>query len=65
MSDRKLPVLSFNEVLKALKKAGFRPARQRGSHIILEGPEGRHTVVPRHDEVAPTTHEDPSRGRSN
>ncbi|MGP8125019.1 MAG: type II toxin-antitoxin system HicA family toxin [Nitrososphaerales archaeon] len=52
----RLPVLSWKEVIKALGKAGFRPVRQRGSHIILEGSEGRKfTVVPRHDEIAPTT----------
>ncbi len=53
--SRRLPVLNWKEVVKALGKAGFRPVRQRGSHIILEGPKGKFTVVPRHDEVAPTT----------
>lgn len=51
----KLPVLEWREVVKALGKAGFKPVRQRGSHLILEGPEGRITVVPRHDEIAPST----------
>jgi predicted RNA binding protein YcfA (HicA-like mRNA interferase family) len=55
MPRGKLPVLSSREVLRALEKAGFRAVRQRGSHIILEGMEGRHTVVPRHHEIAPST----------
>lgn len=55
MAGSKLPVLNWKEVLKALGKAGFNPVRQRGSHIILEGPDGKITVVPRHDEIAPTT----------
>ncbi len=55
MTANRLPVLSWRDVLKALKKAGFRSVRQRGSHIILEGPEGKCAVVPRHSEIAPTT----------
>lgn len=55
MPSAKLPVLGWREVLKALKKAGFRPVRQRGSHIILEGPEGTYTVIPRHGEIALAT----------
>ncbi|MDG6929459.1 MAG: type II toxin-antitoxin system HicA family toxin [Nitrososphaerota archaeon] len=31
----KLPVLSWRDVLKALRKTGFVPVRQRGSHIYL------------------------------
>jgi predicted RNA binding protein YcfA (HicA-like mRNA interferase family) len=31
----KLPVLSGHEVIKILKKIGFEPARQKGSHIVL------------------------------
>ena len=50
----KLPVLSGREVIKILKKAGWTPARQKGSHIILvkhtsEGKKG--VVVPNHKEV--------------
>jgi predicted RNA binding protein YcfA (HicA-like mRNA interferase family) len=55
MPSVRLPVLGWREVLKALKKAGFRPVRQRGSHIILEGPKGKYTVIPRHGEIAPAT----------
>jgi predicted RNA binding protein YcfA (HicA-like mRNA interferase family) len=31
----KLPLLSWREVVKALEKAGFQAARQKGSHLIL------------------------------
>ena len=31
----KLPLLSWRAVIKALRKAGFTVARQKGSHIIL------------------------------
>ena len=50
----KLPVLSGEELIKALEKAGFRRVRQRGSHISLEkGPFK--TVVPLHEELAKGT----------
>jgi len=41
--------------LKALRKKDFRPVRQRGSHIIVENPEGKFAVVPRRDEIKPGT----------
>jgi predicted RNA binding protein YcfA (HicA-like mRNA interferase family) len=43
-----LPRLTGNEVIKALRKAGFAVARIRGSHHILIHPDGRRTVVPVH-----------------
>jgi predicted RNA binding protein YcfA (HicA-like mRNA interferase family) len=46
-----LPVLGWREVLKALAKRGFRPRRQRGSHIIVEDAKGRFVVVPRTNEI--------------
>jgi len=46
-----LPVLNWREVLKALAKKGFRPIRQKGSHIMVEGAKGRFVVVPRKDEI--------------
>ena len=42
---------SWREVVKALGKLGFLVKRQSGSHIILEHPDGRWTVVPRHTPV--------------
>lgn len=32
----KLPVLSGRELVKILKKAGFKEKRQKGSHIFME-----------------------------
>jgi predicted RNA binding protein YcfA (HicA-like mRNA interferase family) len=50
----KLPVISGEELVRALIKAGFRQVRQRGSHVSLE--KGLHrTVVPLHEELAKGT----------
>ena len=49
-SQRKLPILSWRDVVKALSKVGFQPVRQRGSHIVLESGD-RSLTVPRHDEI--------------
>jgi predicted RNA binding protein YcfA (HicA-like mRNA interferase family) len=47
----KLPKLSGEDLIRALKKAGFRFVRQKGSHVSLE--KGKYkTVVPLHDELA-------------
>ena len=46
-----LPVIGYRDVLKALKKAGYYPTRQSGSHIILENGRGVWTVVPRKKEL--------------
>ncbi|MDI6760044.1 MAG: type II toxin-antitoxin system HicA family toxin [Candidatus Brocadiaceae bacterium] len=52
---QRLPVLSGKGVIKLLKRVGFLPARQRGSHIILikqEPQKGKKAVVvPDHKEV--------------
>jgi predicted RNA binding protein YcfA (HicA-like mRNA interferase family) len=46
----KLPLLSWREVVKALTKAGFQVARQRGSHLILVKDE-RIVPVPKHEQI--------------
>lgn len=46
-----LPVLGWREVLKALRKKGFYPTRQSGSHIIIENGHGIWTAVPRKNEL--------------
>ncbi|MCP8308013.1 MAG: type II toxin-antitoxin system HicA family toxin [archaeon] len=46
-----LPILNWREVVKALAKRGFKPVRQRESHIIVENLEGRLVVVPRHNQI--------------
>ena len=52
MSNRtKLPSVPWREVVKALKKVGYLPTDQSGSHILLRHPEGRRLTVPRHDPV--------------
>ncbi len=50
----KLPIVSGDDVIKALKKAGFEVVRQRGSHVSLhkKTPQGiLLTVVPRKPEI--------------
>ena len=50
----KLPVLSGQELVAALKKAGFVIVRQKGSHVSLRKDPFK-TVVPLHDELAKGT----------
>jgi len=46
---KKLPRdVSGKEVIKALRKLGYYPARQKGSHVILIGPSGKMITVPLH-----------------
>lgn len=44
----KLPQMSGKEVIAALSKLGFATIRQKGSHVFLEHPDGRTTLVPVH-----------------
>lgn len=47
----KLPKLSGADLVKALKKAGFKTVRQKGSHVSMQ--KGIYkTVIPLHDELA-------------
>lgn len=41
----------MRQVLKALKKKGFLPVRQTGSHIVVEDSKGLATTIPRRDEL--------------
>ena len=46
----RLPLLSWREVVKALTKAGFQVARQKGSHLILV--KNEYIVpVPKHQKI--------------
>ncbi|MFN3621527.1 MAG: type II toxin-antitoxin system HicA family toxin [Nitrososphaerales archaeon] len=45
MSLRPIPA---EKLIKALAKVGFKPVRQRGSHLILKHNDGRVTIVPVH-----------------
>src|SRR6266850_4087366 len=54
----KLPSVSGERVVKALKRAGFVQLRRKGSHVSLEkriGDKAWRTVVPLHSEVAKGT----------
>jgi predicted RNA binding protein YcfA (HicA-like mRNA interferase family) len=54
----KLPSVSGERLVRALKRAGFVQLRQKGSHVSLEkrtGDKNWRTVVPMHSEVAKGT----------
>jgi len=46
-----LPVVSGLELIKFLKRKGFIPTRQKGSHVVLKSPCGSRVTVPLHDEL--------------
>ena len=49
-------MIGWRDVLKALRRKGFMPIRQSGSHIALSSADGRRRViVPRLDEIKPGT----------
>ena len=50
----KLPVVSGEQLVRALEKAGFEQVRRKGSHVSLKKGNYR-TVVPVHDELAKGT----------
>lgn len=41
-----LPVVSGQEVIKALARKRFRMVGQKGSHVKLRNPKGRTVIVP-------------------
>jgi predicted RNA binding protein YcfA (HicA-like mRNA interferase family) len=43
-----LPSLTARQVLAVLRRRGFAPIRQSGSHLVLKHPDGRWTTVPQH-----------------
>lgn len=51
----RLPVVSGQDTVRALEKAGFRQISQRGSHVKLRNDAGRTAIVPLHRELAPGT----------
>ena len=46
--SQKLPRLTAKQVIRLLKKRGFKLARQSGSHKIYKNPEGKRVTVPYH-----------------
>ncbi len=52
----KLPVISGEEVIKALSKAGFSIRMGKGDHVVLQRKNDyRNVVVPLHKELKPGT----------
>lgn len=52
----KLPVISGKQTVKRFERAGWRAARQRGSHIVMLKPGHIASLsVPQHKELAPGT----------
>ncbi len=54
----KLPSVSGERVIRALKRAGFAELRQKGSHVSLEKRVGEQvfkTVVPMHSDLSKGT----------
>jgi predicted RNA binding protein YcfA (HicA-like mRNA interferase family) len=47
----KLPKISGEDLMKALRKAGFKSVRQKGSHVSMQKGSYK-TVIPLHDELA-------------
>jgi predicted RNA binding protein YcfA (HicA-like mRNA interferase family) len=47
--------MTFAEVDRAIRRLGFVPSRQRGSHVSYRHPDGRGTTVPNHGsrDIAP------------
>ena len=54
MSPR-LPVVSGEDAIRALRNGGFRQISQRGSHVKLRNGSGLTAIVPLHRELAPGT----------
>ena len=48
MSPR-LPALKARDIMRVLHLLGFEQIRQKGSHVFFQHPDGRTTLVPRHD----------------
>ena len=43
-----IPSISFRDLIKRVKRMGFVPVRQKGSHIRFVHPDGRKTTIPDH-----------------
>ncbi len=52
MSER-LPALRPAQVVRALERAGWRTARQRGSHLVMVKPDAGILVIPIHTRDVP------------
>ena len=45
----KLPQIKPRDIERVLIKSGFIPRPGKGSHLVYKNPNGRRTVVPRHN----------------
>ena len=45
----KLPQIKPRNIEKVLVKSGFIPRSGKGSHLVYRHPNGRRTVIPRHN----------------
>jgi predicted RNA binding protein YcfA (HicA-like mRNA interferase family) len=43
-----VPTISFRVLIQKVKRFGFAPVRQKGSHIRFVHPDGRKTTIPDH-----------------
>jgi len=43
-----IPTISFRFLIQKVKRFGFEPVRQKGSHIRFAHPDGRKTTIPDH-----------------
>jgi len=49
----KLPIFSGSEAVKKFEKAGWKIARQKGSHVMMIQPDYLYTLsIPQHKELA-------------
>jgi predicted RNA binding protein YcfA (HicA-like mRNA interferase family) len=44
----KIMPLPSKKIIKALENMGFEQVRQKGSHLFLQHPDGRTTIIPVH-----------------
>ncbi len=44
----RLPILTFRQFARLLKRENYFPVRQKGSHVIFENDKGSTLTVPKH-----------------
>jgi predicted RNA binding protein YcfA (HicA-like mRNA interferase family) len=44
----RLPIVDFKTMENILIRLGFKPVRQKGSHVFYRHPDGRTTTAPNH-----------------
>ncbi len=51
----RLPTLGSDELIRALRRMGYLPVRQKRSHVELRAPERPPRTIPAHEPLAPGT----------